>query len=505
MIETYSDYASYARKAKLLSHAWQILDSYDGLLHVSSEGSEIRGEQVWILSEVVHNLLINPNYKSGLENLLQSPNLIDEQRKNVEISLRQILEEENLPADFVREFAEAKTLSVQAYYDARWKADFSIFLPHLQKMIDFSRKYAQFRSVNGTLYESLLNDFDKWLTESDLDLFFEEIKKKLLPVIKILHKQKNLSNPLVVPPERLRSPEVLQFFRERLREMWFDLERGSITEAPASFMLDGNPTDVRICYKNNWALVSMIGSVTHEGWHGIYEQAFSVDDIGLPKWEPASYSIHESQSRLYENHVGFSEEYFLGHLFPQLQTLFPDELGHLLAHDFYGMENAVNKAPKRLDADEVTYHIHILIRYEIERDLVNWLIRAEDLPTIWNQKHKDYLDIDVQNDADGILQDIHWADGSFWYFPTYSLGTIYANQLFLAIEREFPRIREAMKWGNLGFIKEWLNKHVHAHGSFLSSKEIMLQSTWRHIDVDAYVDYVKTKYGKIYWINWESI
>lgn len=496
-MHTYNDYLKYSRKIWLLNGATNILESYDGLLSVPENGNNIRGEQVAAIKEIVHNLLTDRWYHELLLWLSNVEFLSWDEKKNIQLSLQKVTEAKVIDSEFVKLLSQEQTASVDAYYKARESGDFSFFAPFLEKVVIRMREYARHRKGFATPYDALLDKYDRWLTTQYLEDFFWQIKEKLLPIVRLLQKQNSNQQPIIIDKVRLENLDVIEFFRERLREIGFDLTRGTITSAPASFMLDGNPDDTRICYRNTGLIMEMIGSIFHEGWHGLYEQAFSVDDMGLPKWEAASYSMHESQSRLYENHVGYSEEY-LHYLLPKLQTTFPEEFKDMTVSKLFEKIHVVTKAPRRLDADEISYHIHILIRYEIERDLINWVIEVEDLPRIWNAKYKEYLDIDVQDDIEWVLQDIHWADGSFGYFPTYSLGTMYATQLFHSLGNEIPNLHKKIESGNLLDIKSWLNTHIHSQGRLMTSSEIMEQSTWKMIDVDGYVLYIRSKYWKIY-------
>lgn len=198
--------------------------------------------------------------------------------------------------------------------------------------------------------------------------------------------------------------------------------------------------------------------------------------------DSASYMIHESQSRLYENHIGFSQEY-LSHILPRLQELYGEEIKDITSKEIYRRANRVEPIVRRTEADEVSYHAHILIRYELERDLINGKIFVNELPSLWNAKYKEYLGIEVRDDAEGILQDIHWSSGSFGYFPTYSLGTFYSAQFFAQMEKEIPNLSEKISQGELLEIKEWLNIKVHIHGRLLTSAEILRSATGTDIDM----------------------
>lgn len=210
--------------------------------------------------------------------------------------------------------------------------------------------------------------------------------------------------------------------------------------------------------------------------------------------------IHESQSRLYENHIGYSFEY-LSHTLPKLRKLYGEDIQGITSEELYRRANRVEPFIRRIESDEVSYHIHILIRYELERDLINGKISVAELPALWNAKYQEYLGIEPQDDAEGVLQDIHWSSGSFGYFPTYSLGTFYSAQFFAQMEKEMPNLSEKISRGELLEIKAWLNEKVHSHGRLLSSAEILRFATGADIDMDHFFSYIRNKYSKLYGVE----
>ena len=241
----------------------------------------------------------------------------------------------------------------------------------------------------------------------------------------------------------------------------------------------------------------MIWSCVHEGGHALYEQGLDINDYGLPSAEAISLGIHESQSRLWENNVGRSLGYWK-HNFPLIQSYFPNELKDVSVNDFYKSMNLVEPSLIRTSADELTYHFHILIRFEIEKALIEGSIEVADLPTQWNKKYKEYLGIDVPDDAHGVLQDIHWSHGSFGYFPTYSLGSFYAAQFFKQAKKEIPTLESEIEKGNLKPLLDWLRLKVHIHGKYYSAEELCLMICGEKLNFSHFMDYVKEKYGVLY-------
>jgi carboxypeptidase Taq len=235
----------------------------------------------------------------------------------------------------------------------------------------------------------------------------------------------------------------------------------------------------------------------HEGGHALYEQGLPNSEYGLPSGEYISLGIHESQSRLWENNVGRSLAYWKFN-YPKIQSLFPENLKNVSVEDFYKAMNIVKPSLIRTSADELTYHFHVMIRFEIEKALIEGTIEVKDLPSAWNKKYKDYLGIDVPSDQKGVLQDIHWSHGSFGYFPTYSLGSFYAAQFFAKACKDIPDLEKEIEKGNLASLLEWLRQHVHQYGKFYSAEELCIKLTGEKLNFKFFMEYAQKKYALLY-------
>ena len=279
----------------------------------------------------------------------------------------------------------------------------------------------------------------------------------------------------------------------------FDCGRQDISAHP--FSTHFSPEDTRVTTRideNN--LSEMIWSCIHEGGHALYEQGILSENYGLPFGETISLGIHESQSRLWENNVGRSLAYWKKN-FNSLKLIFPDKLSNISALDFYKAANNVKPSLIRTNADELTYHLHVLIRFEIEKSLIEGSVSVKDLPTIWNSKYKEYLNIDVPSDSQGVLQDIHWSHGSFGYFPTYTIGSFYAAQFYSQALKEIPNLESEVENGNMINLLNWLRLKIHKHGKKYDAQDLCIKVTGKKLEFKYFMEYAKEKYSEIYSIK----
>lgn len=492
----YEQYVAHNRKIAHLSHLSSII-YIDSILNLPEEAWDIRAEWEWLLWEMIHSLVTDSKYVELCMQLQQEER--DElRRRNIEISVKDILQEQKLPKEFVKEQTELQSITQNTYYKAREKSDFDMFAPMLEKMVASMRKKAEYLGIKWTYYNTLLDEFDEGLTEEILNPVFNRIKKELLPIVRKIYALGKEAKSLNINTQDEKRN--LALFEDILTEIWYNLKRWKVITCPASFMIDGNPMDTRMMIRNSGKILEMLWSVIHEWWHGIYEQSFNPNFLGLPMSKWTSYTIHESQSRLYELNMWNSREY-LSRILAYLKKHFPTETWDLTLDELYFLANKVEPTKRRVEWDEISYHIHILIRFEIERDLINWVIEVKDIKELWNAKYKEYLWIEFDNYWEGILQDIHWSGWNFWYFPTYSLGTFYSAQFFAQMEEEIPDLREKMEKWNLWEMKTWLNEVVHSHWRLKTSQEILKFATWKELDINIFIKYIKDKYSALYWIE----
>ena len=401
-----------------------------------------------------------------------------------------------IPEDRYKEFSRLSILSERAWEEAKEKSDFSIFKPHLEKIVDMKREFAEYYGYEDNKYDALLNEYEEGLTVKKLDLVFGELKEAIINLLDYINSSNNkvdysfLQDKYDIEKQKELSDYLLDLIQ-------FDKEKGRLDETEHPFTTNMGNKDVRITthyYERD--LFSNIFSVIHEGGHALYEMHISDDLIGTGLAEVPSMSLHESQSRFYENIVGRSKE-FLSVILPKLKEKFP-QLEDIDVDKLYKAVNKVEPSLIRTEADELTYSLHIIIRYEIEKQLINGEISVSELPEVWNKKYKEYLGVEPKNDAEGVLQDMHWSDGSFGYFPSYALGNLYGCQMLNTMLKENSTALTDLKNGDLTYINNWLSDNVHKYGSLYDSEELLERVTGEKLNPKYFIDYLNKKYKDIY-------
>ena len=341
-----------------------------------------------------------------------------------------------------------------------------------------------------------MNDYDRGLTVSKVDALFANLKPQLSV---LLHKIQNCPAPDdTFLQQHFDKDRQWALGLEILKSMHFDFDAGrqDISEHP--FTINFNSSDVRVTTRvdeNDFA--NMLWSCIHEGGHALYEQGLPADEYGLPLSEYCSLSIHESQSRLWENCIGRGLP-FWEHHFPIVQTAFPDQFKNISLSTFYKAINKVQPSLVRTEADELTYHFHVMIRYEIEKQLIEGSLKTSDIPEEWNDSYRRYLGVTVPDDKNGCLQDVHWSHGSFGYFATYSIGSLYAAQMYAAILEKEPSVEQALAAGNNKLVHQWLQQHIYPSGRYYSSEELCLKATGQPLNSDFFINYATKKFSGIY-------
>ncbi|MBP1999623.1 carboxypeptidase Taq [Paenibacillus shirakamiensis] len=402
-----------------------------------------------------------------------------------------------IPEDMYREYVVLTAEANDIWEEARNQADFSIFEPALVKIVEFKRKAAEIYGYQDHPYDALLDEFEPGLTVKVLDPLFARLRESSVDLLR--RTQQSTSKPREDLFEQKYPIDVQKTFnREMLPIIGFDLDAGRLDETVHPFAQTINTGDVRITtrYVETNVRSALFGTI-HEAGHGIYEQNIDASLEGTVLSTGASFGIHESQSRFLENMVGRSEA-FWKYFYKGLQSAFPEQLGTVQLVDFYRAINRVQPSLIRVEADELTYNLHIMLRYEIEKALIGGDIEVKDLPAIWNQKVEDYLGIRPANDREGVLQDVHWSFGGFGYFPSYSLGNLYAAQILHTIEQQVPNLYEAIEQGDFDTVQTWLHAQIHQYGKLYTPEELILKVTGEPLNADYLVDYLEQKYSRIY-------
>lgn len=405
-------------------------------------------------------------------------------------------ETKKIPEDRYVAFVGACSKSEIAWEKAKELSDFEIFKPYLKSMIDFTNEFILYWGYETNKYNTLLDKYEIGLTVEKLDVIFKELRDGIIEILNLINRSnKKINRSFLSGDFEIEKQKELSI--QLLKIIGFDFDAGVLAESVHPFTTNMGNKDVRITTKYNCnELTSAIYSTIHEAGHGIYEQNISDDleDTGLQTG--ASMAIHESQSRFYENIIGRSKE-FSSILLPIAKKLFKS-LDKASLQEFYESINYVEASLIRTEADELTYGLHIIIRYEIEKELINGKVEIDDLPSLWNKKYKEYLGVEPLNDAEGILQDVHWSDGSFGYFPSYALGNLYGAQIYYKLLEEKPEVMKDIAKGEFSLVNNWLKEKVHIHGAKYKPQELIKVITGEELNSKYFIKYLRDKYFSIY-------
>ena len=493
--DLYQQYLDISQKAADFNNAAALL-SWDQEVYMPKKGFEFRGRQLATLSAAAHELLTSESFGALLEELYSRTDLGEAEAANVRLSYEDYRKSRKLSTAFIEKLTLQTSESYNAWLEARNLNDYKRYAPALERMIALKQEQASLYGYSDHPYDALLDDYERGATTKLLDGVFAQVKTELPPLLDRIRSSRQVSDDLF----RQHFPRDLQFSfsMQVLEAMGYDLEAGRQDYSEHPFSISFAPTDVRVTTRvSEQDLSSLLWSSIHEGGHALYEQGLPVGQYGLPLGTYVSLSIHESQSRLWENCVGRSLS-FWKHFYPRLQALFPGQLGGYEVEEFYKAANKVEASPIRTEADELTYHFHVLIRYEIEKAVIGGEVRASELKDVWNEYYGRYLGIVPEHDKEGILQDVHWSHGSFGYFPTYSLGSFYAAQFFGQASKDVSGLGELIAQGQYAPLLGWLRENVHCHGRKYSSEDLCRRITGNGLEFSSFMRYAKEKYSGIY-------
>ncbi len=477
--------------------------NWDQETYMPPKGASARAVTVANLAGILHEKFTSREFADLLKKAkgyLDDNKLNDGDSAVVRETWRDFERQKKLPVAFVRELAETCSRGHNVWIEAREKSDFKIFLPLLQKIVELKRKEAKFVGFQKSPYDALLDAYEPHATSEEVSMTLEELKNFLVPFLEKIKNSKAKIDPKVVegnyPAEKQRI-----FDEMAAKKIGYDFESGRLDESAHPFSTGFHPRDVRITtrFRKHNLLDSFFG-VLHEAGHALYEQGLRAENFGTPLGEAISLGIHESQSRMWENIVGRSRN-FWKYFYPKLKEIFPKPFEEIKFDDFYRAVNYVKPSFIRVEADEVTYNLHIILRFEIEKDLIEGTIEVKDLPKIWNDKMKEYFGLIVKKDSDGVLQDTHWSGGNIGYFPTYSLGNLYAAQFFNTAKKELIDLESEIEAGKFGHLREWLRKKIHIHGKIFTADQLVREVTGEPLTSRYFIDYIKNKYGEIYKIS----
>lgn len=491
----YESYKKQMSKVADLANAGAVL-SWDQQTYMPKNGSEFRGQQLATLQTIAHEQFVDDQLGLIIEAAMNE-NPTEDQKTNLLLSKKDYDRKKKYPHEFVEEMASVTASGFSAWHEARSKNDFKIFQPVLEKIVELKRKEAKILGYEEHPYNALMEDYEPGLTVKKVDEVFADVKKELFPFIKqVLSKPKSRSDFI----ERNYPKDKQWAFSEKIvRKMGYDFDAGRADFAPHPFCTTFGPGDVRITIRASENYYNeMFFAAVHEAGHGLYEQGLPMKEhYGLPMGSALSLAFHESQSRFWENNVARSRPFWAGN-FAELQKTFPDSLKDVTAEEFYKGVNLVEPSFIRVEADELTYHAHVYIRYLIEKSLIEGSLEVRDVPKFWNDRYEEYLGIRPKTDSEGCLQDVHWSYGSFGYFPTYSLGSFCSAQLQAAMRKTMPDFDKNVETGNLSPILNWLRENVHKHGRKYNTEELLTRISGTGLKFSYFMDYARKKYGEIY-------
>jgi carboxypeptidase Taq len=496
---TYDDLIRRTRETSLLGSCMALL-SWDEQTYMPPGGLENRSNQSALLAGLHHERATDPVLGDLLARLEDSE-LVRETDSPEAVNVRELRRAYDratrLPKSLVEELARTTSHARHAWLEARHDSDFALFAPWLKEIMHLKRQEAECFGFEVSPYDPLLDEYEPGATSRDITALFAALRAELVPLVQAIAGSPRQADPSILqrefPVDRQR-----QFGEAAATALGFDFERGRLDTTAHPFCTRIGPGDCRITtrFRANGFNDAFFG-ILHEVGHGLYDQGLDAAHHGTPMGEAVSLGIHESQSRLWENAVGRSRS-FWEHFFPLARRLFPEALRGVELDDFHFAVNHVARSLNRVESDEVTYNLHILVRFELEQALMTGDLLAADVPAAWNEKYHHYLGLTPPNDAQGCLQDIHWSEGLVGYFPTYTLGNLYAAQLFASAAAEFGDLDESFARGEFAELLEWLRSRVHRHGHRYRPARLIAEVTGAPPDHRPLIEGLKRKYGALY-------
>ncbi|MCP4764340.1 MAG: carboxypeptidase M32 [archaeon] len=491
---SYVQLSEHMKELKLIENSMQVL-GWDMRTYMPPKGIQQRAEMLGFYSKLHHERLVSEFTSSKLKEIGKMENLNDIQKRNLELWQRDYEMESKLPVELVQKLSIQENITEKLWEKAKVKSSFKMVQPELEKLFELIKQKANAYNPDKPMYDVLLDLFEKNITQDMINNYFFTLKSG---VLKIVEKCNNSSvkpdaNSIKIKASLSQQRQLSKFI---MKFIGMDPERSRIDETAHPFTT-GYADDVRITthYLENEPMASFY-AVMHEGGHSLYEMGFPTEHLWTGIGNSASYGIHESQSRFIENMIGKSPE-FITYVFPKIQEIIPEYKTFNLV-DFIRAVNAVTPSKIRVYADEVTYNLHIIMRYEIERDLFTNKVSISELPQVWEEKMDKYFGLKLNNEAEGVLQDIHWYGGAFGYFPAYALGNVYDGPLLSTMEKTIPDWKQQLREGNCKNMIEWLDVNVHKKGFLYDPVDLIEKITGNKPDASSFIDYLNDKFSKIY-------
>lgn len=492
------EFKEHYKKMASISHAISLIH-WDLETKAPKNSVENRSKTLSILSEQVFNMSISKEVENFIDyytNSKKHERLSDDDKIIYKLIKKNYEKNKRIPSSLVAKISETTSKAHPKWVEARSKSDFNIFKPSLEELKSLSQEMADYIGYKDNIYDVFIDEYEPGMKTSDIQQMTEVLKEDLIPLIDEIINSKDKPDKNILKGEfDIKKQKELSY--KALNLMKYDFESGRLDKAAHPFTIRVSPGDVRITtrYRDDDFTDSLFSTI-HECGHALYELGLPKKYQDLPIDSSCSFSVHESQSRFWENIIG-RNYYFWKYFYNDFRKLFPI-YEKVSLEDFYKAINYVDRTPIRVDADEVTYNLHIMLRYEIEENLLNDRIEIKDLPEIWNYKMKEYIGYEPKNNAEGILQDVHWSHGSFGYFPSYMIGNLIASQLHNQLIKDIGNFDELLIQGDIEPILDWMRNNIHIKGKKQEPQELVKEITGDNINSKYFMDYLKEKYSKIY-------
>lgn len=473
--------------------------NWDQQVYMPPGGAEDRGDQFATISRLAHEKFTSDEVGKLLDDLKPAAAQLDpdsNEARLVQVTERLYRKQVKVPAQWVTDFAQATTVGFQAWVEARARKEFTLFQPHLEKIVGLRRQYASFFAPFQHVYDPLLDDYEPGLKTAEVQDIFNVLRPQQVALLQAIATRPQVDDGFLRQPYDEKAQ--WDFGVEVISRFGYDWKRGRQDKSPHPFTTSFGLDDVRITTRFDSARgASALFSTMHECGHALYEQGFYPALRRTPLATGASNAVHESQSRLWENLVGRSLEFWT-FFYPKFQAAFPSYLSNVSLERFYKGINKVEPSFIRVEADEATYNLHIMLRLELEIALMEDSLEVRHLPEAWNTRMREYLGLTPPDDSEGVLQDVHWSGGSIGYFPTYALGNLVSAQIWERVNADIPDLSEQIRQGQFGALLGWLREKIHRHGAKFEPQDLVQRVSGTRIDPHPYLRYLQKKFSDIY-------
>lgn len=468
--------------------------SWDQETMMPPKGAESRAKQLSLISSLHHQRLTSPQFGELLSQI-QAESLDPDMQPIAREMARDYHRAVKVPIRLVQEMTETASLAYDAWTRARQQADFDSFAPWLEKVFALKKEEAHCLGFEKNPYDAHLDDYEPGLNTEIAEKLFAQLRKKVVPLVEYATEKRTDERSISWMRASYPLPLQERLGREIVCAMGMDWTAGRLDVSPHPFCGGAGPNDVRITtrYSENDFMSSIFGMI-HETGHALYEQGLDGQYFGTPLCDTVSLGIHESQSRLWENQVARSRD-FWEFWFPHFKETFPEQTKSLNLEGFYRGINRVERSLIRIDADELTYNLHIVLRFELERGIFENQLAVKDLDAVWKEKMREYLHVVPSHSGEGVLQDVHWSSGLVGYFPTYVLGNLYGAQFYHQANKDIPDLRAQIRAGNLTPLRQWLREKIHRHGRRYSAAQLVENVTGEPPTADYFIHYLEEKFG----------